>query len=255
MSYTLKQKQDFAKEMRENMTDAERLLWSRINNRQLGHRFIRQGLVWGYIPDFYCPKARLMIEVDGSVHDLQAEKDRAKDQAMAEYGIAVLRFTNKEVQEQLAMVLQDIKRECEHQVNGALKAFSSGPLLAGTSISNNSRACESLRKSGNFQVVSRLKDPASVEKVWTSAKRVPATLEDWREIGEKLALLYRRKSVNVYKPPFSQQAWEQRYRLAEYAKRKEQASVRTTESPESAQTGTDAETPTTNNLGERIKQG
>ena len=58
-----------ARELRKNMTDAEKLLWSRIRRRQLsGYQFYRQRIIGSYIVDFYCPTARLVIEIDGGQH-------------------------------------------------------------------------------------------------------------------------------------------------------------------------------------------
>lgn len=227
MTWTMEQKRKYAQDMRENMTPAEKVLWSHINRSQLGYRFIRQGLVWGFIPDFYCQKARLVIEVDGSVHDLKSEQDRIKDQALGEYGITVMRLTNEEVLTRLPMVLDNIRRECKFQTEGVLKAFSSSSVLNERTNKERLRmGCESPRNPGNSRPLNFLARKPTVQKLCPQVDdKKPATIEDWREIAKKLALLYRRKSVNLYIPPAAQQAWEQKLRLAEYAKRREQASA------------------------------
>ena len=82
------------------MTDAERLLWSKIRNRQLkGYRFYRQKIVGNYIVDFYCPKALLIIEVDGSQHYSSEgiRKDKIRDGYMNSLGLGVLRFSDRDV--------------------------------------------------------------------------------------------------------------------------------------------------------------
>ena len=69
----------FARELRNNMTDAERLLWSRLRNRQLkGKQVYRQKIIGDYIVDFYCPKAKLVIEVDGGQHYTEKELSKIR---------------------------------------------------------------------------------------------------------------------------------------------------------------------------------
>jgi len=96
------------------MTDAERLLWSKIRGKQLkGHPFYRQKIIGEYIVDFYCPKSRLVIEVDGGQHYSAKgkEKDGARDQYIAKVGIAVLRFSDREVLNNLEAVLEELWRQ------------------------------------------------------------------------------------------------------------------------------------------------
>ncbi len=58
-----------SRDLRRNMTEAEKLLWSRIRKKQIkGHQFYRQRIIGNYIVDFYCPKTRLIIELDGGQH-------------------------------------------------------------------------------------------------------------------------------------------------------------------------------------------
>lgn len=249
MKFTMKQKREYAQRMREDMTPAERLLWGKICNRQLGYRFVRQGLLWGYIADFYCAKARLAIEVDGSIHQ-QSEKaaeDRAKDQILAEYGIAVLRFANDEVFSKLRMVLDDVKRECHFRTEGALKRFSSGSVLNEGKSKESKRACGSVEASDN----SRASNASPANSQASTEVKQTISLSDYREIRERLYRLINRKTINAYEPPSAHKAWEQRYRLAEYAKRKEQASVRP-KSPET-QTGTSSQGTSEAHLGETAK--
>ena len=68
LSYNKDLKQ-LSRNLRSNMTDAEMLLWSRIRGKQLkGFQFYRQKIIGKYIADFYCPKASLVIEIDGGQH-------------------------------------------------------------------------------------------------------------------------------------------------------------------------------------------
>jgi very-short-patch-repair endonuclease len=96
------------------MTDAERLLWSKIRGKQIrGQQFYRQKIIGEYIVDFYCPKSRLVIEVDGGQHySVEGkEKDRMRDCYMARAGIAALRFSDREVFNNLEAVLERIWKQ------------------------------------------------------------------------------------------------------------------------------------------------
>ncbi len=90
----------YSQELRKNMTDAERHLWSKIRMRQLnGLQFQRQRIIGIFIVDFFCPKEKLVIEVDGGQHysiEL-AEADRMRDKYMKNHGLKVLRFTDTDV--------------------------------------------------------------------------------------------------------------------------------------------------------------
>ena len=93
------------------MTDAEMLLWSKLRGKQLkGLQFYRQKIIDNYIADFYCPKSKLVIEVDGGQHYSAEgrEKDKKRDDYMASVGIAVLRFSDREVLVQLDVVIEKI---------------------------------------------------------------------------------------------------------------------------------------------------
>ncbi len=105
---TLKQ---LSKNLRRNMTDAEKLLWSSISNKQLkGYQFYRQKILGNYIVDFYCPKANIVIELDGGQHYSidGKEKDRIRDNYLASIGIKVLRFSDKEVFENFKGAMERI---------------------------------------------------------------------------------------------------------------------------------------------------
>ena len=82
------------------MTDAELRLWSRIRLRQLeGFQFYRQRIIGNYIVDFFCPTAKLVIEVDGGQHlsGCVAKSDVVRDSHMTDHGLKVLRFTDTDV--------------------------------------------------------------------------------------------------------------------------------------------------------------
>jgi len=81
------------------MTDAEQHLWFRLRNKQLGGvQFYRQKPLLSFIVDFYCPRAKLVVELDGAQH-LEAEhqiRDAARDEALNKLGIKVLRFDDRQ---------------------------------------------------------------------------------------------------------------------------------------------------------------
>jgi very-short-patch-repair endonuclease len=103
-----------ARQLRNNMTDAERYLWAKIRMRQLkGYQFYRQKPIGDYIIDFFCPRAKLVVEVDGSQHfsDETTEYDRIRDEYMRSLGLKVLRFTNTEVMTNIEGVIKRIEKE------------------------------------------------------------------------------------------------------------------------------------------------
>ena len=103
----------FARELRKNMTDAEKRLWAKIRMRQMGgYQFYRQRAIGNYIVDFYCPKAKLVLEVDGGQHysDEQIEIDRKRSSHLNRLGFKVMRFTNLDVLNNIDVVLDEIYR-------------------------------------------------------------------------------------------------------------------------------------------------
>ena len=103
-----------SRELRENMTDAERHLWATIKMKQLkGYQFYRQKPIGDYIVDFFCPRAKLVIEIDGSQHfsDDMPQYDRIRDEYMSSLGLRVLRFSNTDVLTRIEGVVQRIEEE------------------------------------------------------------------------------------------------------------------------------------------------
>ena len=100
-----------SRRLRSNQTPAEQALWQRIRKKQLnGLPFYRQKPLLEYIVDFYCPAAKLVIEIDGDYHNTaeQHEKDQHRDQRLTALGLKVLRFTNTQVERDIEMVLKEI---------------------------------------------------------------------------------------------------------------------------------------------------
>ena len=98
-----------SRDLRNNMTDAEKCLWSKLRAKQiLGLQFYRQKPLLNFIVDFYCPAANVVIECDGGQHftDEGLEADRVRDEALAQFGLKVLRFDNGQVIGQIDGVVE-----------------------------------------------------------------------------------------------------------------------------------------------------
>ena len=103
---------DLAKELRRKMTPSEKVLWQRLRtNKIAGLKFRRQHPINFYIADFYCHEARLVIEVDGPIHDRidRREHDQQRDGVIEDFGIMVLRFSNDEIRYHLKQVVKKIE--------------------------------------------------------------------------------------------------------------------------------------------------
>ncbi|HYH80890.1 MAG TPA: endonuclease domain-containing protein [Longimicrobium sp.] len=110
---------DAARAMRKAMTPAEARLWAAIRRGGLdGVPFRRQHTVGRFVLDFYAPAHHLAIEVDGAVHDAQAEQDAERTKALAQRGIRVIRFRNEEVLTNTSVVLDRIRWELQLQSDG-----------------------------------------------------------------------------------------------------------------------------------------
>lgn len=96
------------RELRKSATKAEDILWQAVRRNQLGFRFHRQYSIGGYILDFYCPKKRLIVEVDGPIHELNREYDIQRDKYFIDLDYKVIRFKNEEVENNLESVIHTI---------------------------------------------------------------------------------------------------------------------------------------------------
>jgi very-short-patch-repair endonuclease len=98
-----------ARDLRRTATPEERMLWQRLRHNQLvGLHFRQQQIIAGFIVDFYCHAARLVIELDGGVHDEQVEYDRERDEVLIARGLKILRIPNNEIHRDLNGVLAQI---------------------------------------------------------------------------------------------------------------------------------------------------
>ena len=102
-------KKAVAKQLRHDQTEAEAMLWQALRRNQLeGLHFRRQQIIDGFVVDFYCRAALLVVEVDGDIHLTQQAYDKERDEALRRRGLAVLRVKNEDVIGNLSGVLQRI---------------------------------------------------------------------------------------------------------------------------------------------------
>ena len=88
----------FVRKLRTSQTQAEEVLWERLRRKQVaGVRFRRQHAIGPFVVDFYCGKAKLIVELDGPIHLTQVERDRERQAYLEGLGFVVIRFTNDEV--------------------------------------------------------------------------------------------------------------------------------------------------------------
>ena len=107
-----------ARQLRENMTDAEKHLWAKVRMKQLkGYQFYRQKPIGDYIVDFFCPKAKLVIEVLAEV----TQYDRLRDEYLSSLGLRVLRFTNTDVLTHIESVIESIENGMQIPLNPPLE--------------------------------------------------------------------------------------------------------------------------------------
>jgi very-short-patch-repair endonuclease len=102
-------KSEFARRLRRNQTDAERVLWFRLRDRRLaGWKFKRQVPIDRFVVDFFCADLKLIVELDGGQHDQDREKDADRTRVLDAMGYLVLRFWNNDVLRNIDGVLEEI---------------------------------------------------------------------------------------------------------------------------------------------------
>ena len=108
-----------AREMRKEPTYAESLLWQQLRKERLaGFKFRRQHIIQTFIVDFYCPAAKLVIEIDGAIHKTQVEYDQVREGDLRVMGYQILRFTNEEVINDISGTIEEI-----HQILASTKSL------------------------------------------------------------------------------------------------------------------------------------
>ena len=105
-----------ARVLRGRETPAERTLWDALRSRRLaGLKFRRQHPIGPFVVDFCCPDRRLIVELDGQVHETQQDRDAERESLLRGAGYAIMRFTNEELLADLPGVLQSIQVAAESQ--------------------------------------------------------------------------------------------------------------------------------------------
>lgn len=101
--------------LRRSLTKGEIVLWNKLKGGQLPYKFRRQHGIAKYVADFYCPKLKLVIEVDGLSHDdvEQIKNDQTRQRYFETLGLTVQRFTSQEVFNNIIGVIDEIKRLCQ----------------------------------------------------------------------------------------------------------------------------------------------
>ena len=109
---------DLTREFRKNQTKAEQIFWKNVRNRKInGNRFLRQypirfdteGVKCFFVADFFCAKAKLVVEIDGKIHDNQKEYDEYRTHIINNLGYRVVRFKNYEVLNNFPSVINKLK--------------------------------------------------------------------------------------------------------------------------------------------------
>jgi very-short-patch-repair endonuclease len=104
-----------AKDLKRGMTPAEKILWEELRGSKLdGHKFRRQHPIGKFIADFYCHEKKLVVELDGGIHDDEdvKERDEGRTYELENFELQVIRFQNEEIFRDLSSVLNKIKFSC-----------------------------------------------------------------------------------------------------------------------------------------------
>ncbi len=107
---------DLAAELRKEHTRSEEILWQALRRKQLkGRKFRRQNPIGAFVVDFYCSEERLVVEVDGGIHETQVEADRLWQEIIEALGIRFVRVSAEEVENNLPIVLNKIRSAFREQ--------------------------------------------------------------------------------------------------------------------------------------------
>jgi len=142
-----------ARDMRKNSTSSESLLWQELRGKQLnGIKFRRQQPIGPFVVDFYAPSLRLVIEIDGAVHQQQQEEDRTRQMILESLDLTILRFSASQVETEIASVLTTITLIAEEIVNSAdTQSETSSPTPSPINGEGKEGFCTPLRSSERGQ--------------------------------------------------------------------------------------------------------
>jgi len=106
--------------LRQRQTEGERIFWEAVRDRRfMGRKFLRQHPIFHdqlgketfYVADFYCAEARLVVEIDGKMHEHMKEQDHLRSSIINDFGLKVIRFKNEELGQNVDGVLQELKKQ------------------------------------------------------------------------------------------------------------------------------------------------
>jgi very-short-patch-repair endonuclease len=102
------------KNLRNNMTKSEVVLWKHLKGNQLGFKFRRQCGIGNYVVDFYCPRLKLIIEIDGLSHSVEKvfEKDTVRQKYLEGLGLVVKRYSSEDIFYKINQILEDVYQTC-----------------------------------------------------------------------------------------------------------------------------------------------
>jgi very-short-patch-repair endonuclease len=202
---------DLARKMREEPTFWEYLLWMKLRRRQFGVTFHQQRRLLGYIVDFWCPAARIVVEVDGNQHQ-QAEAiayDAERDAAFDARGIMTLRFSNEDVENGLPLVLKRIRSHTEQRKS--LKGFDSKQAYiqpAVTAVRSEDSENAATFTPTYAKSISTVVENRTGEVV--SPQEIAELQENFKALVRKTAMTPERQDSRSY----NERAWEQRRKLS-----------------------------------------
>ncbi len=102
----------YARTLRRRMTEAEKVLWDAIRSRKCGCKFRRQVPLGPFVADFCCMKHRVIVEIDGNIHDELEERDALREEHLIASGFKIIRFRNQDVVQNLSIVLEQMRKSC-----------------------------------------------------------------------------------------------------------------------------------------------
>jgi very-short-patch-repair endonuclease len=99
---------ELQKQLKENSTEAEKILWEKLRGKKIGYKFRRQHIIDCFIVDFVCLKQMLIIEVDGKIHSFQMVYDMERDEILTNLGFKIIRYSNEMILTNIDDVVKDI---------------------------------------------------------------------------------------------------------------------------------------------------
>ncbi len=114
--YNIQSQKETRRILRKQPIKSERLLWQKLKNKQLGYKFRRQFGIGKYIVDFYCPKLKFIVEVDGATHctDGEVAYDKIRQKYLESLEMTIKRYLNSDIYNNLDSVVGDIIETCQN---------------------------------------------------------------------------------------------------------------------------------------------